>query len=265
MKSIVLQKSNTDYIELIQLTDTHIFSDPGATFDGVDTAKTLRQVVAHIHKKDWMPDAILVTGDLVHDPELPAYQRLAHILKTIQYPVFCIPGNHDDPELMKRALNQDNICTPKSIHFQNWIVLMLDTFLPNTHAGYLDDSDLKNLDEQLNTNKNKFALICLHHSPVSVNSPWMDRMGLQNPEALFAVVDKYPQVRAVLWGHIHQEFKSFRKNVMLLATPSTCVQFVPESDSYNKDNQTPGYRHLKLFSTGEIATVVLRTRNILFA
>ena len=264
MKSNGLQKSIADYIELIQLTDTHIFSDPEATFDGVDTANTLRQIIAHILNDDWLPDAILATGDLVHDAELPAYQRLAQLLKTIHCPVFCIPGNHDDPALMQQVLNQDNICTTKSIHFENWVVLMLDSFLPNTHAGRLDENELEYLDEQLNTYKNKFALICLHHPPVSVNSPWMDRIGLQNPEELFAVIDRYPQVRAVLWGHIHQEFKSIRKNVALLATPSTCVQFVPESDCYNKDSQSAGYRHLKLYSSGEIRTVVIRMEKLLF-
>jgi 3',5'-cyclic-AMP phosphodiesterase len=258
MTSIVLSKLNPDYIELIQLTDTHIFSDPDATFDGVDTAKTLQQVIAHIHKKGRLADAILATGDLVHDPEPSAYQRLVNILKTIQCPVFCIPGNHDDPVLMQQILNQDNICTPKSIHFENWVVLMLDSFLPNTHAGCLKDAELKYLDEQLNTHKNKFVLICLHHPPVSVNSPWMDRMGLQNPGELFAVIDRYPQVRAMLWGHIHQEFNSIRKDVKLMATPSTCVQFVPEADCYNKDNLSAGYRHLKLYPSGKIRTSIMR-------
>jgi len=220
MNSIVLSELNPDYIELIQLTDTHIFSDPESTFDGVDTAKTLQQVIGHIQKLDWLPDAILATGDLVHDPEPAAYQRLVNILRTIPCPVFCIPGNHDDPALMQQFLNQDNICTHNSIHFENWIVCMLDSFLPNTHAGCLDDNELEYLDEQLKINKNKFTLICLHHPPVSINSPWMDRMGLKNPEKLFAVIDRYTQVRAVLWGHIHQEFSSTHKNVKLMATPS---------------------------------------------
>ena len=138
---------------------------------------------------------------------------------------------------------------------------MLNSFLPNTHAGSLENNELEYLDEQLNIHKNKFALICLHHPPVSINSPWMDRMGLQNPEDLFAVIDKYPRVRAVLWGHIHQEFNSMRKGVQLMAAPSTCVQFVPESDCYNKDNKEAGYRYLKLYLTGEIKTIVTRIKD----
>ena len=258
MTSIVLSKSNPDYIELIQLTDTHIFANPETTFDGIDTSQSLEQVINLAQNKHWPPDAVLLTGDLVHDPEPKAYERLAEILKTIEHPVFCIPGNHDDPALLKEILNQKNISTPRTIHFENWIVLMLDSYLPNTHAGRLDESELKYLDEQLNAYKNKHTLVCLHHPPVSINSPWMDKMSLQNPEELFSVLDKHQQVRAVLWGHIHQEFNSMHKDVQLMATPSTCVQFMPGVDHYTRDNQTAGYRHLKLFNSGKIETSIAR-------
>lgn len=258
MNLITLSQQNQDYIELIQLTDTHIFANPETTFDGIDTSQSLEQVINLAQNKHWPPDAVLLTGDLVHDPEPKAYERLAEILKTIEPPVFCIPGNHDDPALLKEILNQKNISTPRTIHFENWIVLMLDSYLPNTHAGRLDESELKYLDEQLNAYKNKHTLVCLHHPPVSVNSPWMDRMGLQNPEELFSVLDKHQQVRAVLWGHIHQEFNSMHKDVQLMATPSTCVQFMPGVDRYTRDNQTAGYRHLKLFNSGKIETSIAR-------
>lgn len=258
MNSTTLSQQHPDYIELIQLTDTHIFSNPETTFDGIDTSASLQQVINLARNTHWPPDAILLTGDLVHDPVPEAYERLAEILETIELSVFCIPGNHDDPALLKEILNQHNISTPGAIHFENWIVLMLDSFLHNTHSGRLDASELQLLDEQLEANKNKHVLVCLHHSPVSINSPWMDKMSLQNPEELFSILDKYSQVRAVLWGHIHQEFNSERNHVKLFAAPSTCVQFMPGVDHYAKDNQTAGYRHLRLFNSGKIETLVTR-------
>ena len=262
MNSTTLSQQNPDYIELIQLTDTHIFADPEATFDGIDSSASLEQIINLAQNTHWPPDAVLLTGDLVHDPAPKAYERLAEILGTIELPVYCIPGNHDDPAMAKQILNQKNISTPGAIYFENWIVLMLDSFLPNTHSGRLDASELQFLDEQLEANKNKHALICLHHSPVSINSPWMDKMSLQNPEELFSILDKYSQVRAVLWGHIHQEFNSMHNDVQLMATPSTCVQFMPGVDHYTKDNQTAGYRHLRLFNSGELQTKVARLEPI---
>lgn len=259
MQSIIsLKQRHDDYVRLIQFTDTHIFSDPAATFDGVDTTQSLQSVIGHARKFNWPPDAILVTGDLVHDPVPAAYGRLRDMLDKTGQPVFCIPGNHDAPALMHKVLEQDNIMTAKAILFSDWLVLMLDTFLPGTHAGMLQRDELEFLDRQLNAHRKKHVLVCLHHPPVSVGSPWMDKMGLRNPDEFFSIVDKHNHVRAVLWGHIHQEFNSQHNQVKLLATPSTCVQFMPKADSYIRDSQAPGYRVLKLFMNGETETEVLR-------
>ena len=259
MQSIIaLKQQDAEFVRLIQFTDTHIFSDPEATFDGVDTAKSLQTVISHARKFNWPPDAILVTGDLVHDPAPAAYERLREMLLATGQPVFCIAGNHDVPEVMHKVLQQDNIMTSKAILFSDWLVLMLDTFLPRTHAGMLQQDELEFLDKQLNAHKQKHVLVCLHHPPVSVGSPWMDKMGLRNPDAFFSVVNKYNHVRVILWGHIHQEFNSHYNQVKLLATPSTCVQFRPKADGYIMDNQSPGYRVLKLFMNGETETEVVR-------
>ena len=159
---------------------------------------------------------------------------------------------------MHRVLQHDNISTCKAILFSDWLVLMLDTFLPRTHAGMLQQHELEFFDQQLNENRQKHVLVCLHHPPVPVGSPWMDKMGLRNPDAFFSVVNKYNHVRVILWGHIHQEFNSHYNQVKLLATPSTCVQFRPKADGYIMDNQSPGYRVLKLFMNGETETEVVR-------
>lgn len=256
--SISIKQKHKSYVELIQFTDTHIFADQNQTFDGIDTAKSLKQVMDHARASDWPPDAILMTGDLVHYPSPLAYERLAGILKTIQQPIFCIPGNHDDPHVMLQVFSKENINTVKLIIFSDWIIFMLDTFLPGTHAGHLSKDELSFLDQQLATYKTRHALICLHHPPVSIGSPWMDKMGLQNPADLFSIIDKHAQVRAMLWGHIHQEFFSMYKNVQLMATPSTCVQFTPKTNEYIKDNQTAGYRCLKLRASGKINTEIIR-------
>ena len=243
---------------MLQLTDTHIFSSPDQSFDGVDTEKTLIQVIAHARQHHWPPDTVLVTGDLVHDPAPAAYARLSAILKTLARPVFCIPGNHDDPELMHGILEAENISMAKVLIFNQWIIIMLDTFLPGTHTGCLSEIEQALLDQALTKHSDKYALICLHHPPVSVGSPWMDRMGLRNPADLFSIVDRHPQVRAILCGHIHQEFNSARHAVKIMAAPSTCVQFTPRSGGYVRDNSPPGYRYLQLFGAGEIRTGIAR-------
>ncbi|MBI4005242.1 MAG: phosphodiesterase [Gammaproteobacteria bacterium] len=256
--SIILKQHHEDYVELIQFTDTHIFASQDHTFDGIDTMASLEQVIAHARAQCWPTDAILVTGDLVHDPVPTAYERLSVVLGKIQSPVFCLPGNHDAPELMYQILCNENIKILNSIITNYWLILMLDTFLLNTHAGHLDVEELDMLDQRLNQYKNKHVLICLHHPPVPIDSPWMDKMGLDNPAEFFAVIDKYSHVRGILWGHVHQEFMMTRKNVLLMSSPSTCVQFTPGTERYIKDDKQAGYRRLKLLASGEIITDVFR-------
>ena len=257
-KHFKIGQSHQDYAEIVQITDTHIFADEKDTFDDVDTQASLNEVVNLARDNDWPVDAILATGDLVHDARTIAYERLLEVFTSIEEPVFCLPGNHDAPDLMHKLLNTNNVHTSKSIEIGSWLIIMLDSFLLNTHAGQLQQQELDLLGELLGKHRDKHVLVCLHHPPVEIGSDWMDRMRLNNPQDFFAILDKYHHVKAVLWGHIHQEFNAELNGVRLLASPSTCVQFMPESGEYRKDGRAAGYRYLKLHTSGEIETYTLR-------
>jgi len=252
-----IEPSHQDYAELLQITDTHIFADEKERFDDVDTKASLNDVLNLARDNDWPVDALLATGDLVHDARTIAYDRLLEVFTSIKEPVFCLPGNHDSPTLMQQLFNTQNVHTSKSIEIGSWLIIMLDTFLLNTHAGQLQQQELDLLDALLDENLDKHVLVCLHHPPVEIGSDWMDGMRLNNPEDFFEVLDKY-NVKVVIWGHIHQEFKSRRNGVHLMASPSTCVQFMPESDEYCKDVRSAGYRYLKLHNSGDIETHIRR-------
>jgi Icc protein len=64
-------------------------------------------------------------------------------------------------------------------------------------------------------------------------------------------------VRAIVWGHVHQSYDALRKGVRLLATPSTCAQFLPNSDDFAVDRRPPGYRTLELRADGSLLTEVV--------
>jgi Icc protein len=83
-------------------------------------------------------------------------------------------------------------------------------------------------------------------------------------EQFFAVIDRHPRVRAIIWGHVHQEYDDLRNGVRLLAVPSTCVQFKPKSEDFAVDDSNPGYRWLDLYPDGRIDTAVSRVEGITF-
>ena len=61
----------------------------------------------------------------------------------------------------------------------------------------------------------------------------------------------------ISWGHVHQCFDARRHGVRLLATPSTCAQFLPLSDEFAIDARPPAYRRLTLLPDGTLETEVV--------
>ena len=87
---------------------------------------------------------------------------------------------------------------------------------------------------------------------------WLDAIGLDNPEPFFDLLGKHSQVRAVVWGHIHQAFDQRYHGIRLLGVPSTCAQFAPHTESFTQEMTPPGYRWLELFPDGRIETAIQR-------
>ena len=79
---------------------------------------------------------------------------------------------------------------------------------------------------------------------------------LRNASELLAVMERYPAVRVVLGGHVHQAFERRHGHVLVLATPSTCAQFTPLTEHCVMDLRPPGYRWLELLPDGQVRTEV---------
>lgn len=245
-------------LRVVQITDTHLCADPHAHLMGLNTQNSFLAVLECLRRDPKPVDLVLVTGDLVHDGSPAGYQRLGAALATLQVPVYCLPGNHDLPATLGVILNEGQVRTrPEAIH-GGWAFVFLDSTRPDSDAGHLSEMELERLAGTLERHRNAPTLVCLHHNPVPVGSRWMDTMAVDNGAALFALVDRHPQVRGVLWGHVHQVFEAERNGVRLLASPSTCVQFQPGCDAFALDAASPGYRWLELMAGGQISTGVER-------
>jgi Icc protein len=95
-----------------------------------------------------------------------------------------------------------------------------------------------------------------------MGSRWLDTMAVDNADEFFSIIDRHPQVRGILWGHVHQEFDTMRSDVRLMASPSTCIQFLPGSGNFAVDAAAPGYRWLSLYPDGRIETGILRLSEV---
>ncbi|MET0003933.1 MAG: 3',5'-cyclic-AMP phosphodiesterase [Candidatus Thiodiazotropha sp.] len=243
-----------DSLNLLQLTDSHLYADPSRCLLGINTLETFDHVLAQALQETGNPDFILATGDLVHDASDSGYKRLLGRLQLTEIPTYCLPGNHDIPGKMKQILNQDNVHCIPSVQAKGWSLIFLDSTIANSDSGRIDENQLELLGVLLRAHADKHTMICLHHHPVPVGSRWMDTMVLENPDAFFKLIDANPQVQAVLCGHIHQAFDTEYRGVRLMGSPSTCVQFIPRVDDFAIDAIPPGYRWMSLQPDGTIRT-----------
>ena len=56
------------------------------------------------------------------------------------------------------------------------------------------------------------------------------------------------------FGHVHQEYDDDYEGIRILATPSTCRQFKPDSDEFATDDRPPAYRRILLAADGNVDT-----------
>ena len=244
-------------LRVIQLSDFHIQNQPGSRLWGVDVDAGLQAVLERVQLKHPKPDLVLATGDLVGD-DPAAYGRVREFLEPLGAPVYCLPGNHDFPAVMSRILCEGGLRRERHVVVGDWQFVLLDSSFPETPDGHLSYGELALLDTILVTQPERHTMICLHHNPVPSQTPWLDTMTVSNGDALFAVLDRYPQVRAVVWGHLHAEFTDLRNAVHLLAAPATCVQFKPRTPEPQADDVPPGYRWFELSADGTLVTGIER-------
>ncbi|XSG83972.1 MAG: 3',5'-cyclic-AMP phosphodiesterase [Methylohalobius sp. ZOD2] len=246
-------------LRLLQISDSHLLEHPRQTLMGVNTERSFREVLIRFQNtEEWPPDLILVTGDLVQDPFPGAYERLFDYLENLEIPWACLPGNHDDPAMMARIMCRKEQHCAGRILSRSWQIICLNSHRYDSHGGHLSPKELEYLTGCLEETPDLFTLIALHHPPLSVGSTWMDTMRLDNGPELLDCLARFPNVKGVIFGHVHQVFESEYRSIRLWSTPSTCFQFQPKSETFALDVEAAGWRWLELYPNGQIHTWVKR-------
>ncbi|MEB3278030.1 MAG: 3',5'-cyclic-AMP phosphodiesterase [Lyngbya sp.] len=247
-------------LKVVQISDNHLFANPDEKLMGLTTAESLAAVLNRIRQLKIHPDIFLITGDLSQDETSESYEYLRGLITPFNIPTYWIPGNHDDVSLAESVLCQTPLSTEKKLMMGNWKLILLNSQCHRKVYGELTSESLNDLDSQLKQHPEQPTLIALHHPPLEIGSRWMDEIRLRNAEDFFGVIDRYSQVKIVMFGHIHQAFETTRNGVVYLGCPSTCVQFQPQEAELTLDEvATPGFRILTLFPNGDYHTEIKRT------
>ena len=242
-------------LRIVQLSDCHVAADPQASYRGQNADRNLSAVLEAV--KGWKPEVILLTGDVSEDGSRPSYQRVSERVGECGVPVLALPGNHDEPAVMRDGFPAGPWDGPHLSRIGDWRLVLLDSTERGRVSGLLDRSSLEWLESELNSGKEGHHLVALHHQPVAVDAPWIDRYRLESPQDFLDLVDRSPSVRGVLWGHIHQDFRQDRNGVAFLGAPSTVANSLPGTDRFTLDGAGPACRWLELHPDGAIRTGLL--------
>ncbi|WP_298720300.1 3',5'-cyclic-AMP phosphodiesterase [uncultured Oceanisphaera sp.] len=250
-------------VELLQITDTHLFADKDADLLGIAPWHSCRAVVnAMLEDQDEdaasRRDLILATGDLSQDHSGASYRHFTDLMSELAPPVFWLPGNHDDAPLMQAELDRAGISNAKHLLCGQWQILLLDTQLPGETHGRLSDSQLALLELAIERYPDHHLLVAVHHQALPVGCAWLDQHNLRNADEMRGLLARHGAARVVLSGHVHQGFDLHHDGVRYLASPSTCIQFKPLSDDFALDSTAPGWRALSLYPDGRLSTQVWR-------
>jgi len=176
-----------------------------------------------------VPDAVLMSGDLADNAADAEYELVHELLAQLGAPVYVLPGNHDDRDALRRHFDLPGaVGTPVqyTVALGPLRLVVLDSTRPGEDRGELDADRLSWLDAELTGAPDRVTLVALHHPPVSTGVAAWDEIGLPAADrrALGAVLDRHPQVRRVVAGHVHRTMTAELAGRAVLVAPSTYIQ-----------------------------------------
>ena len=215
---------------LAQVTDMHIKAGGKLSYRVVDTEGSLRRCVEHVLKLPQLPDAILFTGDLTDFGGAEEYANLRRILEPLSMPVFLMPGNHDDPAMLRQTFPEHAYLRQRPGKVDYAIddfalrLVVLDSTVPRESCGRLEAGQLAWLDATLGAKAKTPTVVALHHPPFWTGIGHMDEIGLANPADLEAVIRRHPQVERVIAGHLHRSIVARFGGTIATTCPSPAHQ-----------------------------------------
>ncbi len=240
---------------VLQISDTHLLAEPGATLLGVDTADTLAAVLDQA-LAEATPALVIASGDLSHEQPAGYPRFLALLRQRYHGPLLALPGNHDLGAVMAE------LAAPDSVRLGSWEILAFDSHGDGQAESAFDAAGLERLMARVRASPASHLILVGHHPPLPVGCPWLDKDCIQNGAELLESCAADGRVRALLCGHVHQEWHHVHERIAVLAVPSTCFQFAPRTPRFSidqtADSGVPGYRWLTLNTDGSLQTEVGR-------
>lgn len=232
----------------LHLSDVHARADPTECVHARRPDATLDRVLAYA---SGAVDAVVVTGDVSDDGCAASCERVLTKLRAAAAEVRWMPGNRDDPAVLRRAAPE---CLEPLALPGGWLVVPIDTHMPGEDAGNLMPEEVARVDSVVAESRADHVILAMHHPPVAPCSA--PRCSLVNPVAALDLIRLHPTIRAVLSGHQHQAFAIESDGVWFLGAPSTCVQAQHPGDGFEVTGDPPGGVLIEVTADGGLVPAV---------
>ncbi|ABG38963.1 metallophosphoesterase [Paraglaciecola sp. T6c] len=246
--------------KVAQISDCHLFADKRhAGYQNINPYTTLQAVLKNVGLCH--PDMVIVSGDVSAENDavkgLASYQLFSQLWQQskISAPLLVIPGNHDHLEALNNELNHLAGWPLSTSAGPYWKVHGLNTKTDDS-SGEISMRQLQYLNEQVNLHPQQHHLLVVHHHPYACGG-WMDNHPWRNRDEFIQNVEQQPQIKAVIYGHIHQASETRSQDCVFMSAPSTCWQWA-NSKEFSASGEAPGYRVIELADNGQVDSHIIR-------
>jgi 3',5'-cyclic-AMP phosphodiesterase len=222
---------------IAQISDTHIALD---SLDADQRRRDFECTIADINALDPLPDAIVHTGDIVHNGRQDEYAEAFRILAQARAPFHVLAGNKDDRTNLRVAFSAHGYLAPDSAFIDYAIedfpvrLIAVDTLNAGSNRGDFCQERARRLIDMIDAEATKPIAVFAHHPPFAV-TVGPDPINFETPEAmerLRRAVQHSGRVAAIFSGHVHRAAEGTvgripASVVQCIATPLRKGEYAP--------------------------------------
>lgn len=210
--------------KFIHITDLHL-TPPGTNLYGLSPHERFDRCLSDIEA--WHADAefCIITGDLADAGDPQAYAWLAARLAAFSLPCHLMIGNHDRRDAFSSQFQtaplDDNGFVQQAFDTPAGRFILMDTFKAGTSAGEYCGKRQAWLQAELKAAQGMPTWLFMHHPPFDISIDYMDRIKLEDHEALANMVDDHGDIRHIFYGHVHRPGYVNWRGVPCTSLPAT--------------------------------------------
>jgi 3',5'-cyclic-AMP phosphodiesterase len=235
---------------IAQISDTHIALD---TPDADRRLSDFERTIADINALDPAPDAIVHTGDIVHNGRPDEYAQAVAILAKARAPVYVLAGNKDDRANLREAFSPRGYLKPDA-EFIDYAVedfpvrlIAVDTLNTASNKGDFCPAREKRLIDLIDAETGKPIAAFAHHPPFEV-TVGPHPLNFETPQMMARLrraLQHSGRVAGVFSGHVHRAAEGRLGSIP--ATVMPCIATTLRKGDYPAPMKTRPLYHVHRF------------------